>query len=93
MLKANFPMLQYGDQVLISFGGLAISSVNTSNPLNMHCLFQKSHLVPLCHCLQEEKRKLKSIILTSASLTAQEFNSISSAPNRGQDLTAVNGGT
>lgn len=56
----------------------------------MHRLFQKSHLVPLCHCLQEEKGKLKSIILTWASLIAQEFNSISSAPNRGQDLTAAN---
>lgn len=56
----------------------------------MHCLFQKSHLVPLCHCLQEEKGKLKSIILTWASLIAQEFNSISSAPNRGQDPMAAN---
>lgn len=59
----------------------------------MHCLFQKSHLVPLCHCLQEEKGRLKSIILTCASLMAQELNSTSSAPNRSQDLMAANGGT
>lgn len=59
----------------------------------MHRLFQKSHLVPLCHCLQEEKRKLKSIILTCASLIAEEFNSLSSAANRGQGLAAANEGT
>lgn len=59
----------------------------------MHCLFQKSHLVPLCHCLQEEKGKLKSIILTCASLIAEELNSISSAANRGQGLAAANWGT
>lgn len=57
----------------------------------MHCLFQKSYLVPLCHCLHEEKGKLKSIILTWASLIAQEFNSISSATSRGQDPMAANG--
>lgn len=56
----------------------------------MHCLFQKGHLVPLCHCLQEEKGKLKSIFLTWASLIAQKFNSISSVPNRDQHLTAAN---
>lgn len=82
---------QHGAQVLISFGGLAVSSVNTSNLQNMHCLFQKSYLVPLCHCLHEEKGKLKSIILTWASLIAQEFNSISSATSRGQDPMAANG--
>lgn len=59
----------------------------------MRCLFQKSHLVPLCHCLQEEKGRLKSIILTCVSLTAQELNSTSSASNRSQDLMAANGGT
>lgn len=59
----------------------------------MHCLFQKSHLVPLCHCLQEEKGKLKSIILTCASFIAEELNSISSAANRGQGLAAANWGT